>query len=82
MNSAVIDAELNSRLQPPCIPVTLSRWVNERPLAWHDILSAHDVARLTRRPNWILYGLALVQQISKKMPISWTPSWLAALGYS
>ena len=66
MNSEVNDAGLNPRLRLPCARVALSRWVNERPLAWQDILSAHDVARLTRRPNWILCGLALVGRFPRK----------------
>jgi len=29
--------------------VTLSKWVNERFPPWEQLLTAHDVARLTRR---------------------------------
>ena len=32
-------------------PISLPRWVNERPPALDQILTAHDVARLTRRPR-------------------------------
>ena len=66
MNSEVNNAGLASKLRLPCARVALSRWVNERPLAWQDILSAHDVARLTRRPNWLLCGLALVGRFPRK----------------
>jgi predicted DNA-binding transcriptional regulator AlpA len=43
----------------PSQPVVLSPWVNERFPDWEQILSTRDVARLTRRPRWILRGLAL-----------------------
>lgn len=66
MNSEANDSDLDSRLPLLCARVALSRWVNERPLAWQDILSAHDVARLTRRPSWILCGLALVGRFPRK----------------
>jgi predicted DNA-binding transcriptional regulator AlpA len=44
----------------------LSPWVNERCPPINDILSAHDVARLTRRPRWVLIGLCLVGRFPKK----------------
>src|ERR1700683_3239593 len=37
--------------------VSLSPWVNERLPAWAELLSAHQVARLTRRPHWLLIGM-------------------------
>lgn len=40
--------------------VTLSSWVNEPFLAWQELLSAHDVARLTRRPKWLVIALSMV----------------------
>jgi hypothetical protein len=40
--------------------VILSRWVNERFPAWGQLLSAHDVARLTRRPQWMVLSLVLL----------------------
>lgn len=46
--------------------VTLSRWVNERPLPITEILSAHDVARLTQRPIWLLAGMALIGRFPQK----------------
>ena len=47
-------------------PLTISRWVNEPypPLA--ELLSAHDVARLTRRPRWMLMGLGLIGQFPRR----------------
>jgi predicted DNA-binding transcriptional regulator AlpA len=46
--------------------VTLSRWVNERLPAWEQLLSAHDVARLTRRPRWWLLGMAVLGRFPRK----------------
>ncbi len=34
--------------------VALSPWVNERFPAWEELLSAHDVAHLTRRNRWAM----------------------------
>ncbi len=44
----------------PVPPVVVPRWVNDRcpPLA--EILSARDVARLTRRPSWWLLALSVI----------------------
>ena len=66
MKSGLPDTNLNSRLRLSCAHVALSRWVNEPLPAWQDLLSAHDVARLTRRPGWILCGLALVGRFPRK----------------
>src|ERR1017187_5578668 len=46
--------------------VALSPWVNERFPAWEELLSAHDVARLTRRPRWVLLGLVVLGQFPPK----------------
>jgi len=66
MNTELSDTNSNSQLRLPCARVALSRWVNEPLPVWQDILSAHDVARLTRRPAWILCGLALVGRFPGK----------------
>jgi predicted DNA-binding transcriptional regulator AlpA len=50
----------------PCQSVVLSPWINERFPDWEQILSARDVARLTRRPRWILSGLALFGRFPRK----------------
>ena len=42
--------------------VVISRWVNEPYPSLTELLSAHDVARLTRRPRWLILGLALIGQ--------------------
>lgn len=46
--------------------VCISKWVNEPPPSWDQILTAHDVARLTRRPKWVLSALTLLRQFPKK----------------
>ena len=66
MKSELPNSKLNSGLRLSCARVALSPWVNEPLPAWQSILSAHDVARLTRRPGWILCGLALVGRFPRK----------------
>jgi len=56
--------------------VTLPPWVNESLPAFSDLLSAHDVARLTRRSRWALSGLMLLGLFPKRRryqgrPIGW-----------
>ena len=46
--------------------VSLSRWVNEPLPSCEELLTAHDVARLTRRPHWVLATLALLGRFPKK----------------
>jgi hypothetical protein len=46
--------------------ITISRWVNEPLPAWDQVLTAHDVARLLRRPPWLLCGMALLRRFPKK----------------
>jgi predicted DNA-binding transcriptional regulator AlpA len=46
----------------PSANVTLSPYVNERFPAWEELLSARDVARLMRRPRWMLPGLMLLRR--------------------
>jgi predicted DNA-binding transcriptional regulator AlpA len=58
------------------LDVSISRWVNERLPAWNEILTSHDVARLTRRHHWTLTALTLVGRFPKKQrfhgrPVGW-----------
>src|ERR1700690_2545217 len=46
--------------------VSISRWVNEPYPAWDQILTAHDVARLVRRPRWVLSSMTAVGQFPRK----------------
>lgn len=48
-------------------PLAISKWVNERYPPLNELLSAHDVARLTRRPRWMLTGLCLIGRFPKKL---------------
>lgn len=46
--------------------VSISRWVNEPYPAWDRILTAHDVARLIRRPPWMLCSMAAIGQFPRR----------------
>lgn len=81
---AVRRAVSHSTLIDPDVP--LSRWVNQRLPAWSEILTSHDVARLTRRHRWFVAALSLVGGFPKKQefrgqPIGWlradVEEWLA-----
>lgn len=48
-------------------PVAISRWVNERYPPVQELLSAHDVARLTRRPCWMIVGLSLLGHLPRRL---------------
>jgi predicted DNA-binding transcriptional regulator AlpA len=50
----------------PRAKVTLSPWVNEPLPPFQELLSAHDVARLTRRPRLVISGLVLLRRFPKK----------------
>jgi predicted DNA-binding transcriptional regulator AlpA len=46
--------------------VSLSKWVNEPFPAWGQLLSSHDVARLTRRPRWVLLSMMVLGRFPRK----------------
>src|ERR1700723_378847 len=46
--------------------ISLSPYVNEQLPNWEELLSAHDVARLTRRPRWVLASLVLLRRFPRK----------------
>ncbi len=46
--------------------VTISNWVNERAPPLDGILTAHDVARLMRRPKWALFAMSLIGEFPKE----------------
>jgi hypothetical protein len=48
------------------IPVTISPWVNEPLLDIQGFLCSRDLARLTRRPRWVLLGLALIGKFPRR----------------
>jgi len=69
--------------------VTLPKWVNEKLPALDQILSARDVARLTRRRRWVVYALTLFggfprRRRFKGSAIGWAKqdivAWLAKHG--
>ena len=50
----------------PKAHVRISPWVNERPPPWRDILTAHDVTRLTRRSHTTILALTLIGRFPGK----------------
>ena len=66
MNSRAIELNAGAATTEGRSKISLSRYVNEQLPEWHNILTAHDVARLTRRPSWFLTGLALLKRFPKK----------------
>jgi hypothetical protein len=50
----------------PAATVTISPWVNEPLPDIQGILCSRDLARLTRRPRWVLCGLALMCKFPRK----------------
>jgi hypothetical protein len=65
-----MDADVTNARSPNRTAATslaISPWVNERPPPLQELLSAHDVAHLTRRPTWLLAGLSLVGRFPKKL---------------
>ncbi len=63
-NSVQVDIETGG--VPVRERVSISRWVNEPYPAWDQILTAHDVSRLVRRPPWVLSSMAAVGQFPRK----------------
>lgn len=54
------------RVCAPAQRVSLSKWVNERFPSYQELLSSHDVARLTRRNRWVLAALTAVGRFPAK----------------
>src|ERR1700729_412657 len=65
-----MNSEESSPIQPAPLAasyrVSLSPYVNEQLPNWEELLSAHDVARLTRRPRWVLASLVLLRRFPRK----------------
>lgn len=66
MNSESVEVAAPTSAAARSDRVTLAPWVNEPLLPWSELLSSHDVARLTRRPRWLLHALALIGRFPKK----------------
>jgi predicted DNA-binding transcriptional regulator AlpA len=70
--TAGVTAGRNTR----ALAVRISPWVNEPLPDVRGILCSRDLARLTRRPRWELFGLALIGKFPRKKryrgrPIGW-----------
>jgi predicted DNA-binding transcriptional regulator AlpA len=46
--------------------LSLSKWVNEKFPPWTELLTAHEVARLTRRHRWMVSALTLLGRFPKQ----------------
>jgi hypothetical protein len=46
--------------------VSISKWVNEPLPPLSELLTTHDVVRLTRRRRWVIAGLVLLRRFPKK----------------
>src|SRR5215472_1736741 len=66
MTSDDLSAESQGPATVPFLKVVLSPYVNQPFPAWEELLSAHDVARLTRRPRWVLTSLVLLGRFPKR----------------
>ena len=86
MNSGTHDPQRRTLAAIGNQQVSISKWVNEPLPAWNDILTAHDVARLTRRRRWHLSALMWIgrfprQQCFRGRRLGWlrsdVVSWLA-----
>ena len=82
------DSVSRTLVTPPARParVLLSRRVNEPFPPLNLVLSAHDVARLTRRHRWVLYALTALGRFPKQQrfrghPIGWHPVVVAPARY-
>jgi predicted DNA-binding transcriptional regulator AlpA len=67
VDANAIASDSNSKVMARKIPVSISRWVNERYPPLHDLLCAHDVAHLTRRSHWVITGLCLIGRFPRKL---------------
>ena len=66
-----------------CSRLHLSKWINEPCPAWTTLLTAHEVARLTRRPRCLLPALALFGRFPaptryRGKTLGWQPSDIEA----
>lgn len=86
MNSGTHDPQQCTSAATANPEVSISKWANEKAPPWHDILTAHDVARLTRRHRWQLSALMWIgrfprQQRFRGRRLGWLRSdvvnWLA-----
>jgi predicted DNA-binding transcriptional regulator AlpA len=66
MSDQLLIADMPIATAPKASSVVISPWVNEPHPPLHALLSSHDVARLTRRPSWLLISLSLIGRFPKK----------------
>ena len=66
MNLDSVRTDVNANVLPVHREITISRWVNESLPAWDQVLTAHELARLMRRPRWLLCGMALPRRFPQE----------------
>ncbi len=66
MSTGVPESTLTASTKDGAKSVFISKWVNKAFPPWDQILTAHDVARLTRRHPWELWALTLVRRFPKR----------------
>jgi predicted DNA-binding transcriptional regulator AlpA len=66
MQSHIVSSNIKAAELTKKAPISISPWVNEQLPPWDQILSAHDVARLTRRKRWVCVGLAWIRRFPRK----------------
>jgi hypothetical protein len=76
MNSKSLQVPPDSSPGSRTLQVSVSLWVNEPLPNVQELLTSHDVARLIRRPRWLLRGLSLIgrfpaQQRFRGRAIGW-----------
>ena len=69
MNLDSLQTEVKANVLQAQQEIRISRWANETLPVWDQVLTAHDVARLARRPPWWLCGMALLRQSPKKRTV-------------
>lgn len=67
----------------PSRKIHISRWINEPLPPSNQLLSAGDVARLTRRPRWLILGMIALRHFPRQWqycgrPVGWLRSEIVA----
>lgn len=66
MNIGTLQSATIEQRPTPAGSITTSPWVNQPLPDLREILSSRDLARLTRRPPWVLSGLAFLGKFPRK----------------
>src|SRR6266478_4470988 len=58
MKFDVLGSQTPGRVPVSAVQVSISKWVNQPLPPLDELLSSHDMARLTRRPRFVVVGLS------------------------